>query len=108
MRSIFGLKSAMFTVRTERIAALPTAGSKVKAKVSNKPPKGDKLDTAPAAMTGSRLKISGVDAVIFDGHGFGHGLGMAQYGAKAMAEKGQKYEAILKHYYTGVELVKLY
>lgn len=108
MRSIFGLKSAMFTVRTERIAALPTAGSKAKAKAGSKPAKNDKLDTAPAAMTGSSLKISGVDAVIFDGHGFGHGLGMAQYGAKAMAEKGQKYEAILKHYYTGVELVKLY
>lgn len=36
--------------------------------------------------------------------GFGHGVGMSQNGANAMAEQGCGYEAILKHYYTGVEL----
>ncbi|MDD6397210.1 MAG: stage II sporulation protein D, partial [Selenomonadaceae bacterium] len=40
--------------------------------------------------------------------GFGHGLGMSQYGAKAMAEAGNSYDAILLHYYTGVDLRKIY
>ncbi len=37
--------------------------------------------------------------------GFGHGLGMSQWGAKAMAEQGYDYKQILKHYYTnGIEI----
>lgn len=40
----------------------------------------------------------------FDGRGWGHGVGMSQYGAKKMAEEGYTYEQILKHYYTGVEI----
>lgn len=36
--------------------------------------------------------------------GCGHGVGMSQYGANALAEKGATYEEILKTYYTGVEI----
>lgn len=36
--------------------------------------------------------------------GYGHGVGMSQWGANGMAKKDKSYEAILKHYYTGVEL----
>ncbi|MBF8982137.1 SpoIID/LytB domain-containing protein [Lutibacter sp. B2] len=36
----------------------------------------------------------------FVGKGWGHGLGMSQWGAKKMAEEGFTYEEILKHYYT--------
>ena len=39
---------------------------------------------------------------VFSGAGSGHGVGMSQYGAKGMAEKGYTYEEILKHYYTGI------
>lgn len=39
--------------------------------------------------------------------GFGHGVGMSQYGANAMAKDGAKYEDIIKHYYTGVEIKKM-
>lgn len=35
------------------------------------------------------------------GHGFGHGIGMSQYGAKKMAELGYTYDQILYHYYKG-------
>ncbi|MCG2677603.1 SpoIID/LytB domain-containing protein [bacterium] len=45
---------------------------------------------------------------IFRGHGWGHGVGMCQWGAKGMAEKGKDYKEILKHYYTGVEIEKVY
>lgn len=40
----------------------------------------------------------------FDGRGWGHGIGMSQYGAKEMAAEGFKYDEILKHYYTGVTI----
>lgn len=39
--------------------------------------------------------------------GFGHGVGMSQWGANAMAESGKKYEEILKHYYTGIDVMKI-
>lgn len=38
--------------------------------------------------------------------GYGHGVGMSQYGANEMAKLGYNYEEILKHYYTGVEIRK--
>ena len=36
--------------------------------------------------------------------GYGHGVGMSQYGAKVMAENGDNYQTILAHYYPGCEL----
>jgi stage II sporulation protein D len=38
------------------------------------------------------------------GRGFGHGVGMSQWGALAMAQKGDTYERILQHYYRGTAL----
>jgi len=45
--------------------------------------------------------------VVFHCIGYGHGVGMSQYGAKQKAEHGAGYEEILKHYYTGVTTEKL-
>lgn len=45
--------------------------------------------------------------VTFHTFGYGHRVGMSQYGAQAMAESGADFEEILKHYYTGVELTDL-
>jgi len=39
--------------------------------------------------------------------GYGHGVGMSQYGADGMAQAGYKYDQILKHYYQGVEIKEL-
>jgi stage II sporulation protein D len=41
------------------------------------------------------------------GHGWGHGIGMSQYGAYGYAQHGWGYRAILKHYYTGVGFGKV-
>lgn len=46
------------------------------------------------------------DAVKFDVTGFGHGVGMSQYGANYLASQGKDYKEILKTYYTGVEIKK--
>ena len=45
------------------------------------------------------------DSFVFTVVGSGHGVGMSQYGADFMARRGSNYEEILKHYYTGVEIV---
>ena len=42
------------------------------------------------------------------GQGFGHGAGLCQWGAKALADQGRDYKAILAHYYPGTELQVLY
>jgi stage II sporulation protein D len=44
----------------------------------------------------------------FTGRGWGHGVGMCQVGAYGMARAGLSYEKILKSYYTGISLTKLY
>lgn len=46
----------------------------------------------------------GTDTVTFHVTGYGHGVGMSQYGANALAKEGKSCEEILKWYYTGVEI----
>mgnify|MGYP003296793968 CR=1 FL=1 len=49
------------------------------------------------------INITG-DAVNFDVTGYGHGVGMSQYGANHLANQGKSYIEILKTYYQGVEI----
>ncbi|MEE1047908.1 MAG: hypothetical protein U0M60_10850, partial [Clostridia bacterium] len=52
---------------------------------------------------------SGVNTVFtFEGQGWGHGIGMSQYGAKGMAESGYSYVDILLHYFPGTNLENAY
>ena len=44
--------------------------------------------------------------IIVKNKGYGHGVGMSQYGAQGMAKAGYTYQDILKHYYTGIEIKK--
>ena len=44
--------------------------------------------------------------IIIKNKGYGHGVGMSQYGAEGMARAGYNYKDILKHYYTGIEIKK--
>ena len=48
------------------------------------------------------------DTYIFHTVGYGHGVGMSQYGAQGMAEEGYDYRTILTYYYQGVEIEKLH
>lgn len=47
------------------------------------------------------------NSVAFHVIGYGHGVGMSQVGADYYAKTGMKYEDIIKHYYTGVNVIKL-
>ena len=63
----------------------------------------------------NRLKSALIEAievegnqVTFKGRGFGHGVGMSQWGAYAMAESGKTAEDIIHHYFSDVNIVKLW
>ncbi len=45
-------------------------------------------------------------SVVFNVLGYGHGVGMSQYGANFMAKDGKDYVEIIKHYYSGVDIIK--
>ncbi|MCX7785159.1 MAG: SpoIID/LytB domain-containing protein [candidate division WOR-3 bacterium] len=53
------------------------------------------------------LKIQ-KDTVQILGNGWGHGIGMCQYGALAMARENISYYKILKHYYSGIKIKRIY
>jgi stage II sporulation protein D len=55
-----------------------------------------------------RYSGSTVTSYTFTGRGWGHGVGMCQYGAYGLAKMGVKYDEIIKHYYTGVDLTQAY
>ncbi len=59
------------------------------------------LVLAPSAGAASRTTM------VMEGRGWGHGIGMSQYGADGYALHGWKYPAIIEHYYTGVTLGKV-
>lgn len=48
------------------------------------------------------------EGVNFTTRGYGHGVGMSQYGANEMSNAGYSYDRILNHYYTNVQIVKSY
>ncbi len=52
------------------------------------------------------LSIEGKD-IIFEGSGYGHGVGLSQWGALELANKGKTYKEILAHYYPGTILQNL-
>ncbi len=72
-------------------ARLPADG----ANLAGTSPVADLRVTAPAAVT-QEVAFS------ISGRGWGHGVGMSQWGARGLAAQGSDYKAVLKHYYTGV------
>jgi stage II sporulation protein D len=48
------------------------------------------------------------DKLVLTGAGYGHGVGMCQHGAMALAQKGYSYQQILKHYFPHHEIKKIY
>ncbi len=79
------------------------------------PPVGPASGPAPLGTAGPPLgspTSPGSDARLASGrlqwvaigHGFGHGIGMSQWGALALARRGESFEQILQHYYRGTQL----
>src|SRR5919109_4444256 len=64
------------------------------------------LGTGPAAPArqGEPTATPGAATFVVTGHGWGHGVGMSQYGAYGYAQKGVGYAKIVLHYFPGTEL----
>src|SRR5476651_2001823 len=61
------------------------------------------VPTTPPPTSGMTTSPSPT-VLVFDGHGYGHGVGLAQWGAYGYALHGWTYDQILAHYYTGTTL----
>lgn len=75
--------------------------------------KGGKIRSAlrlPEQLFVMNKRYSGstVSSYTFTGRGWGHGVGMCQYGAFGLAKMGVKYDEIIKHYYTNVDVARAY
>ena len=81
-----------------RIKTLTVAGESVSGRVMR--------SALGLPSTNFTWRIEG-DTVIFTNQGYGHGVGLCQYGADGMAKAGKTYTEIIQHYYTGVELLPL-
>lgn len=71
------------------------------------------IGTLRSIMGGTLFKSYQISSVVdngasitVNGHGYGHGVGMSQYGAKAMGDQGKNYTEILNFYYPGANLTQ--
>ena len=62
---------------------------------------------APALAALAAVPAHGASRLVVRGAGFGHGVGMSQYGAFGFAQKGTDHKTILRHYYTGTQIGRL-
>lgn len=67
------------------------------------------------AIGSSKLKSTLIDEielkenkVSFKGRGYGHGVGMSQWGAFALAEEGKSAEEIIRHYFSNIDIVEMW
>ena len=103
-RTVLGLNSIRYTVSgsSGTPAKLPTAGGRVG--VVSRVVGGRIASASPASLAGSGMVSVSGSSFTFNGTGWGHNVGMSQYGAKAMAEQGFDYEEILTFYFTDIEV----
>lgn len=118
MRKVFGyvaFKSIWFDVLTDEVLSvannsnLSTSTVVVsRAKVYNgttTTPLSSNDALSVLGSTGRKTVDMTPSTYTFAGHGFGHGIGMSQWGAKKMAEEGFNYTDILYHYYSGTKII---
>ena len=61
-----------------------------------------------SAIGYSAIRMASVsDDIKITTNGYGHGVGMSQYGANEMAKLGYTYDEILKYYYKNIEIEKI-
>ena len=121
LREALGLRGRVFTLTAAGGApqpgTLPKAGGDVMV-VQGAVGVGSRLTGGSFAVAagGKTVQLSGgaqlyalrsVPATLtFDGRGYGHGVGLSQWGARGMATLGQDYKAILTHFYSGTQVVQ--
>ncbi len=58
-------------------------------------------------LKSANFTINPLEKIVITTRGYGHGVGMSQYGAEGMARAGYKYDEILKYYYLDVKIEKI-
>lgn len=81
-----------------------STGRIMKIKINNKTYTGDDVRFKLGLRSSYFEIIKEDNKIIIKCKGFGHGVGMSQYGANGMAKEGKNYQDILKHYYTNIEI----
>lgn len=90
------------------IGQVSDSGTVLTATVGDKTVSGNDVRTALSLRSPCfEVKFDG-DAAIITTKGYGHGVGMSQYGANAMASQGSTWQDIISHYYPACEIVSLY
>ena len=92
---------------TVEILQTTSTGRIKKLKINNKEMNGSDVCSRLSLRSSFFEIIREKNNVIIKTKGYGHGVGMSQYGANGMAKKGYTYENILKHYYQGAEIKKI-
>ena len=80
------------------------AGGVIKLAVGNDEISGDDFRVIAGLNSTNFTYSINENTIVFECKGYGHGVGMSQWGANAMAKEGKSYDEILKHYYTGVNI----
>lgn len=87
-----------------KVISSSKAGSALEAELGNKSVKGTQIREC-FGLRSSNFTVSFSDDVFtFDLKGYGHGVGMSQYGAEYMALQGSSYKDILAHYYPNTQI----
>ena len=98
---LLGIKEEMTNIK---ILSKDTSGRVLEVKVGNKTFNGVEFrNLLGLRSTDFDLSIEN-DKLVITTRGYGHGVGMSQYGASGMAKEGYQYDEILKHYYTGISI----
>lgn len=109
-RTILGTYSQKFTVIPDASMFIITTGGSATGKLYACSADGVNEVNSYTVLTGSGEKLNinlnsqGASKYTLNGNGYGHGVGMSQWGARGMAENGFTYDQILKHYFTDIEL----
>lgn len=93
--------------REIKILERSTGGSIKNIKIGNKNFTGSQIREVFELRSADFTVDVARNTITFITRGYGHGVGMSQWGANGMAEQGKDYEEILKHYYQGITLSKL-
>lgn len=87
-----------------RITKASKSGTVLEATINNNNFTGEEIRKAFGLRSPVFTIKTTKSTITFNVIGYGHGVGMSQYGADFMARQGSTYEEILKHYYKGVEI----
>ena len=90
-----------------KIQEYTTSGRVKTIKIGNKEIAGTEARTILGLKSTNFSVVIEGEKIIFSVTGYGHGVGMSQTGADSMAKTGANYETIIKHFYTGVEIIEL-